>query len=79
METINMKEARRHLSDLVRAAERGESVVITRRGKKVARLGPVRKKAPRRLPDLRGFRASIKVKGKGLSDTVIRMRKEERY
>lgn len=79
MDTINMSEARRRLSDLVRAAERGESVTITRRGKEVARLVPPEQKALKPLPDLTEFRASIKVKGKPLSEIVKEMRAEERY
>ena len=82
METINIKEARRRLSDLVKAAERGRSIIITRRGKEVARLGPAQrpsKKAARGLPDLAAFRATIKVKGKPLSQVVADMRSEERY
>ena len=79
MDTVNMKEARQRLSELVRAAERGESVVITRRGKKVARIVPADQKPLRGLPDLSEFRASIKVTGKSLSQTVSNMRAEERY
>jgi prevent-host-death family protein len=79
MDTVNMKHARERLSELVRAAERGESVTITRRGKEVARLVPVEKEPLRTLPDLSEFRASIKIKGKPLSRTVIDMRAEERY
>ncbi len=51
----------------------------TRRGKPVARLVPVERATARGLPDLSEFRASIKVKGKPLSWTVIDMRNEERY
>jgi len=79
MNTVNLKEARRRLSNLVKAAERGQSITITRRGKKVARLGPVRTKGKRGLPDLEAFRASIPVKGKPLSKIVSDMRAEERY
>lgn len=79
METVNLKEARRRLSDLVKAAERGQSTVITRRGKQVARLGPVEAKAARGLPDLSEFRASVKVKGKSLTDELLAMRREERF
>jgi len=52
MGAVNLKEARRRLSALVQAAERGESVVITRRGKEVARIVP-----PERRPS-RGFLTS---------------------
>jgi prevent-host-death family protein len=79
MDTVNMKQARERLSELVRAAERGESVTITRRGKEVARIVPVEEEPLRGLPDLSEFRASIKIKGKPLSKTVIDMRAEERY
>ncbi|GGE95988.1 type II toxin-antitoxin system Phd/YefM family antitoxin [Mycetocola zhadangensis] len=38
METVNILDARNSLSKLVSAAERGEDVVIAKRGKPVARL-----------------------------------------
>ena len=79
MNAISIKEARRQLSALVDAAEHGQSVVITRRGKNVACLGPVERKPLKGLPDLAEFRASIKIKGKSLSQTVIDARKEARY
>ena len=79
MDTVNMSEARKRLSELVRAAERGKSVVIRRRGKEVARIVPAGRRPLRQLPDLSAFRASIKIKGKGLSETVVAMRDDERY
>lgn len=79
MGPINLKEARRRLSELVKAAERGESIVITRRGKEVARIVPLATKRLKGLPDLTEFRKSIKLKGKPMSETVIEMRREERY
>jgi prevent-host-death family protein len=78
MRTVQLSEARRRLSDLVRAAERGESVSITRRGKEVARLVPPEKGVRKPLPDLTEFRKPIEIKGKPLSQTVIDMRDEER-
>lgn len=39
---INAFDAKTHLSSLLRDAERGESYVIHRRGKPVAKLGPAR-------------------------------------
>jgi len=79
MNTINAKQARKQLGDLIDAAERGESVVITRRGKEVAELGPVRKRSRPGLPDLTEFRASIKVKGRSLTEELLAQRREERY
>jgi prevent-host-death family protein len=75
---VNVKEARTKISSLLDRTERGEEVVIIRRGKRVARLVSVGD-TDKRLPDLRGFRDSILVKGKGLSAAVIQGREEERY
>ena len=77
MKTVGVREARRRLGELVDAAERGESVIITRRGRQVARLGPVAPEGGRRLPDLSEFRARIRVQGKPLSETVAELRREE--
>ena len=79
MSSVNMREARKHLSSLVDAAERGEAIVITRRGRRVARLVPVADKVQGRLPDLSDFRSSIKINGNSLSESVMEMRSEERY
>lgn len=79
MGRINLKEARRRLGRLVRAAARGESVVITVRGKEAACIGPIEPTRPKRLPDLTQFRSSIRITGKPMSQTVIEMRREERF
>jgi len=79
MGTVSMKEARERLSELVRAAERGEAITITRRGKEVARIVPAEQKPLKPLPDLTEFRASIKVKGRSLTEELLAMRREERY
>ena len=79
MNTVNAKQARKRLGNLIDAAQGGESIVITRRGRKVAELGPVRTRRRRTMPDLSAFRASLKVKGKSLSETVVAMRAEEKY
>jgi prevent-host-death family protein len=39
---VGAYEARTHLAKLIRAVERGETVSITRHGKPVAELGPVK-------------------------------------
>ncbi len=75
---ISVKETRRNFSSLLDRTEKGEEIVILRRGKRVARLVPLNN-ALKRLPDLSRFRSSISVKGKGLSDAVAQARKEERY
>jgi len=75
---INAKEARGKLSSLLKRVEKGDEIIVLRRGKQVARLVPFRKKE-KHLPPLREFRASIKVKGEPLSVAVLRGREEERY
>lgn len=45
MLTCSTYEAKAKLSELLRRAEAGETIVITRHGKKVARLGPPNRRA----------------------------------
>lgn len=40
MREMSKREANRNFSQLVAAAERGETIVITRRGRPVAKVGP---------------------------------------
>ncbi len=79
MNSVNLKEARKHLGNLVEKAERGTPVTLTRRGREVVRLVPIEKASTKPLPDLTSFRASIKVKGKTLTDELLIMRREERH
>jgi prevent-host-death family protein len=78
MVEMNAKEARSKLSSLLKRVEEGDEVVILRRGKKVARLVPSQNEG-RRLPRLRDFRASIRIKGDSLSEVVLAERKGTRY
>lgn len=48
MRTVNMHEAKTHLSRLVEDASEGEEIVIAKAGKPVARLVPVRPMRKRR-------------------------------
>lgn len=47
MVQVNVQEAKTRLSQLLQEAERGEEVVIARRGSPVARLVPIEGPAPR--------------------------------
>ena len=75
---VNVKEARTKISSLLDRTQKGEEVVIVRRGKRVARLVAVGD-TDKRLPDLSTFRNSISLKGEALSGAVIQGRSEERY
>jgi prevent-host-death family protein len=78
MVEVGSKQARGTLSSIIKRVEQGEEVVISRRGKQVARIVPVSNKT-RALPSLKSFRASIRLRGKSLSVTVVEDREEERY
>ena len=78
MTTVSIKEARRRLSALVTSASRGERIVIARRGRNVAQLGPIVPARRRGLADLSRFRASLKVRGRSLTEELLALRREER-
>jgi prevent-host-death family protein len=78
MRRISVKEARSNLRTLLDRVRAGEEVVISRRGKDVARIVPPAQRGPR-LPDLSDLRASIRIRGEAMSSLVARARKEERY
>ena len=65
MREVGAFEAKTHLSELLAAAEAGETVTITRRGTPVARLVPVgapsRSDGLRRLTQLRSRFAQLSV------------------
>lgn len=48
MRSINLNEAKTHLSEIVAAAAAGEEIIIARSGAPMARLVPLEKPAPRR-------------------------------
>lgn len=76
---INAKEARQRFSELLDRAERGEEILITRRGQTVVRLVAARKDRPRSpLPDLTALRSSIKVQG-SLTNALLKDREDARY
>ncbi len=78
MVEVSAKDARDNFRTYLDRAEAGEEIVITRRGKEVARIVPPRREA-KAFPDLTEFRNSIKLRGEPMSDTVIRQRRESRY
>ena len=75
---INVKEVRSNLSAILDRVEKGEEIVITRRGKRVARISNIENEHTP-LKSLKKFRSKIAIKGKSLSQTIIDQREEERY
>lgn len=55
MKTVNIHEAKTHLSRLLRQVAAGEEVVIARSGRPVARLVPIERERPRALGTDRGL------------------------
>lgn len=68
MESIGIYEAKSKLSELVERAESGREVVITRRGKPVAKLVPAQagQEVDRKaiMDEIRAFSKTIKLKRK---------------
>ncbi len=80
MADVTLADAKAHLSELVNRVEAGEDVRITRRGKPVARLTPI--KAKRSMIDVAALRAvtdKLEFQAEGAGDFVRRMRDEDRY
>jgi prevent-host-death family protein len=78
VERVSVREVRENLRAYLERAESGEEISILRRGKEVARLVPPERK-PGRFPDLTEFRASIKLRGESVSESLIKTRREARY
>lgn len=52
MATVNVHEAKTHLSRLLARVEAGERIVIARAGKPVAILSPAEERPPDRVPGM---------------------------
>ena len=75
---VSVREMRESLRRLLDEVQAGDEVVVMRRGVEVGRLvRPERKPPP--LPDLRGFRASIRLRGIPLSRSIREARRSGRY
>ncbi|HEY2186495.1 MAG TPA: type II toxin-antitoxin system prevent-host-death family antitoxin [Xanthobacteraceae bacterium] len=80
MRSVSIAHAKAHLSELVERAAAGEIVRITRRGKPVAQLAPI--KAARKRIDrsmLRALTDTMPVQKESAGDFLRRLRDQERY
>ena len=75
---VTVSEVKSKLSSLLSYVEKGQELIVMRRGKEVARIVPPAKKH-KPLPSLKDFRESIRISGESLSATVVRMRNQERF
>ena len=74
MLSVNVREVRSHLADLLAQVSSGRTIAITRRGKEVARLVPTEAVVialPSRIVQRRAM-------GRATKSVVTRMRDEER-
>lgn len=75
MENISVAEAKAHLSELLDRVESGEELVITRRGKPVARISAVAPQKSGPMPSMAAFRERMAGQIKG---SVLEGLREER-
>lgn len=77
MVTVNLAQAKAHLSELLDKVEAGEDVMITRRGRPVAHLSPAeRPKKPLRFQELAEFRATMPQLRRPSAELLREMRDE---
>ena len=75
MRTAGVREARQNLTDLLDDVKKGREVVITERGRPVARLAPVQRRRP--FPDLARVRRAFRGVDAALSQAVLDGREDE--
>lgn len=76
---VNVRETRKRLAELLSAAQSGQTVEVTRRGKIVARIVPPISPKHLRLPDLTEFRASLGKPRRITKRTIAVLRNLDRY
>jgi prevent-host-death family protein len=74
MRTAGVREARQNLTDLLDDVRKGREVVITDRGRPVARLAPVEHRRP--FPDLAPVRRAFRGADPALSEAVLEERED---
>ena len=70
MRKAGIREARQNLSSLIEDVKRGREILITDRGRAVARLVPPRMTSAKPFPDLSKFRRGMPVLAPPLSETI---------
>jgi len=71
MKKAGIREARQNLSALIEDVKKGREIVITERGRPVARLVPPTRGAGRPFPDLSAFRRKMPVLTPPLSASIV--------
>ena len=76
MRTAGVREARQNLSALLDEVKKGREVVITERGRPVAKLVPPDRPRRRGVPNLAPFRRTMPILDPPLSTTVAEERED---
>jgi prevent-host-death family protein len=76
MKTAGIRQARQQLTTILDEVRKGHEVVLTDRGRPVARIVPPLRDSARPLSSRRRFRAGIRLKGQPLSKTVVDERED---
>ena len=80
MSSVNLADAKAHLSELVERAAAGEAVRITRRGKLVAQIVPAdTPRKPVNLGALQALTSAMPPQAEPARETIRQMRDEARY
>lgn len=74
MRTAGVREARQDLTSLLDDVRNGREVLITDRGRAVARLVPIKSRQP--FPDLKAVRRKARAAGACLSQAVLEDRED---
>lgn len=78
MRTVTLTEFRNHASGMLSDVEGGETLVVLRHGRPIARVSPI-KAEERRLPSWRRPALRLTTKGEGLSATILDEREHEDF
>jgi len=76
MRTAGVREARQNLSALLDEVKKGREVVITERGRPVAKLVPPDRRRGKGVPNLAAFRRTMPVLDPPLSTTIVEERED---
>jgi prevent-host-death family protein len=79
MKKAGIREARQNLSALIDEVKKGREIVITERGRPVARLAPLEKRSRLPFPDLTEFRNRMPKVDPPASLAVLEEREESPY
>jgi prevent-host-death family protein len=76
MKKAGIREARQNISELIETVRKGREVLITDRGRPVARLVPAAKFCARAFPGRAAFRSSMPTLRPPLSSTISEDRED---